>query len=611
MCLFAASVIARLPRAIRDRGDDGGDGDEREEARGGGANRAAVERRGVGDLKGAAEVLALAETAPDVKGSTAYFGMNDGQGLRVVALCDPASKRPIVGGALSDVLRTVAETGGVPPRARGHVWRVMSLSKLREKAGGHTNALFYALHAFNPATAMGRKAHELLPKIHNFCVWRVLNPELDHNKRPERVYGVATRAQQRMMSAAVTLEAYLCVLADALQARDPGLLQTMILSIHNLIGFAEQNPSLFRGGGTESAWRPRSSRSTRPSSRRPWNAAHGERPRPGHRVDRGAQARGGEGGDRAARQRHGAPARLLRRDADRHAQRRRPAHADARRVAVLRARRVRLVGARADAGDGLRPHGRGVEDRARMARAYVLRMLTDAFAHLASKNIKATSETRSSTSSWRTRRATCARAARGVRGRAVVQVRARRLDRAYVKVATAVRTYDTVEKLVMALVPETALPDAQRAVRWRSPRSSTRTGRRRRRTPSTTSSTRVALLRAAGERACPGSAHLRAKAAERAKTLAESRSVLANAAVRLYHYERGGSLASAELVKLQLRGDPKYVRGVYTRMAHALVTGDWTLCGAASPTRARSRRARCVAPLRRSCAPKRRPPRWV
>ena len=175
--------------------------------------------------------------------------MNDGQGLRVVALCDPASKRPIVGGALNDVLRTVAETGGVPPRARGHVWRVMSLSKLREKAGGHTNALFYALHAFNPATAMGRKAHELLPKIHNFCVWRVLNPELDHNKRPERVYGVATRAQQRMMSAAVTLEAYLCVLADALQARDPGLLQTMILSIHNLIGFAEQNPSLFRGGG--------------------------------------------------------------------------------------------------------------------------------------------------------------------------------------------------------------------------------------------------------------------------------------------------------------------------------------------------------------------------
>ena len=122
------------------------------------------------------------------------------------------------------------------------------LFEAREKAGGH-NALFYALHAFNPATAMGRKAHELLPKIHNFCVWRVLNPELDHNKRPERVYGVATRAQQRMMSAAVTLEAYLCVLADALQARDPGLLQTMILSIHNLIGFAEQNPSLFRGGG--------------------------------------------------------------------------------------------------------------------------------------------------------------------------------------------------------------------------------------------------------------------------------------------------------------------------------------------------------------------------
>ena len=36
--------------------------------------RAAVEQCGVGDLKGAAEVLALAETAPDVKGARPTSG---------------------------------------------------------------------------------------------------------------------------------------------------------------------------------------------------------------------------------------------------------------------------------------------------------------------------------------------------------------------------------------------------------------------------------------------------------------------------------------------------------------------------------------------------------
>ena len=129
----------------------------------------------------------------------------------------------------------------------------------------------------------------------------------------------------------------------------------------------------------------------------------------------------------------------------------------------------------------------------------------------------------------------------------------------------------------MALVPETArLPDAQRAVRMALAEIVYQNGSQTKKDSKYDLLDPGWLFCAQPEGArMPGiRAHLRAKAAERAKTLAESRSVLANAAVRLYHYERGGSLASAELVKLQLRGDPKYVRGVYTRMAHALVTGD-------------------------------------
>ena len=163
------------------------------------------------------------------------------------------------------------------------------------------------------------------------------------------------------------------------------------------------------------------------------------------------------------------------------------------------------------------------------------------------------------------------------------------------------RTYDTVEKLVMALVPETArLPDAQRAVRMALAEIVYQNGSQTKKDSKYDLLDPGWLFCAQPEGArMPGiRAHLRAKAAERAKTLAESRSLLANAAVRLYHYERGGSLASAELVKLQLRGDPKYVRGVYTRMAHALVTGDLDFV------------RRCVAdpgvlgaPLRRAVAP--------
>lgn len=92
------------------------------------ASRVAVERASVGDLKGAAEVLELAATDSGVGAAVAYFGMRDGTGLSVVALCDRESLQPIAGDALSDVLRVVHETGGAPPRARKHVWRVMSLA---------------------------------------------------------------------------------------------------------------------------------------------------------------------------------------------------------------------------------------------------------------------------------------------------------------------------------------------------------------------------------------------------------------------------------------------------------------------------------------------------
>ena len=188
---------------------------------------------------------------------------------------------------------------------------------------------------------------------------------------------------------------------------------------------------------------------------------------------------------------------------------------------------------------------------------------------------------RSSTSSWRTRaRARAARAARGVRGRAAWTKcpPAATETGAYVKVATAVRTYDTVETLVMALVPETArLPDAQRAVRMALAEIVYQNGSQTKKDSKyDLLDQEVALLRAAR-----GSAHARdprAPSGEGGGAREDAGRVpipvLANAAVRLYHYERGGSLASAELVKLQLRGDPKYVRGVCTRMAHALVTGD-------------------------------------
>ena len=546
------------------------------------ASRVAVERASVGDLKGAAEVLQLAATDSGVGAAVAYFGMRDRTGLRVVALCDRETLLPIAGDALSDVLRVVHETGGTPPRARKHVWRVMGLAELRRQASGTTNALFYALHAFNTTTTEGMKAHHLLPQIHNFCVWRVLHPEYTSPAHGSgKVYTVATRGPQRVMPPTLMLEAYLCVLADALQARDQSLVGPMVLSISNLLRFVEQDPKLFRGGpnGRRMAPMELSAYATK-------LARALEDRRVASDADLGigwTTARKLEAGNAVVRLRddgnvhpldyYAAVRIVMLNGADPPTPARDASQCFARAVYEWSPHSPMLAMI-FDQTDVASPTAHEMA-----APAYVLRVLTDAFAHLAAKNIKATTE--DAIVDELVAHARAGHVQHALR-EAFVVVQWSKCPRggwvsAYHHVTRAATAFATVEELVMALVPEAArLPDAQRAVRMALAEIVYQNGSQTKKDSKYDLLDPGWLFCAQRESArMPGiRAHLRAKAAEHAKTLAESRSVLANAAVRLYHYERGGQLASAELVKLQLRGDPKYVRGVYMRLAHALVTGD-------------------------------------
>ena len=88
-------VIARLPRAIRDRGDDGGDGDEREEARGGGGEPRARRRRAALRATSSPPILAWRSRAGRrAAAPRGLRGSNDGRAARGGAPATPRRGRP-------------------------------------------------------------------------------------------------------------------------------------------------------------------------------------------------------------------------------------------------------------------------------------------------------------------------------------------------------------------------------------------------------------------------------------------------------------------------------------------------------------------------------------